>query len=353
MATRSDVAPDALSGGLLDPHDPRWQRFVDCCPDALPFHQPAWMTTLAECYGFRPFVVAVGAANGEIRGGIPLMEFRDPVRGRRWAALPFTDRCPPLLAGAEAIEPLAAAIRLAAADARIGRVEVRSPLPGFALGAVATVQELDLSPGADAVERGFSSAARRNTRKARREGVVVRASDAETDLIDAYYALHLLSRRRLGVPVQPRRFFRRLWTHMLQPGRGHLLLASVNGDPIAGVVLLYAGQTVVYKYGASDARAWGLRPNNVLFTEAIRWSAEAGYASFDFGRSDFADQGLRSFKLGWGAEERPLVYGELGSGHGHGDGRGGRGGRFLGDVIRRSPTWVCRSAGELLYRFAA
>jgi CelD/BcsL family acetyltransferase involved in cellulose biosynthesis len=278
------------------------------------------------------------------------MELHDPVRGRRWTALPFTDRCPPLLATADADEPLAAALRRAAAEASIARVQVRAPMAGLQPATVATAHELDLSPGPDALERAFSSAARRNARKALREGVVVHRARFEEELTGAYYGLHLRTRRRLGVPVQPRRFFRTLWRRMLEPGTGHLLIASANDVPIAGAVFLHAGRTVVYKYGASDERAWGLRPNNLLFAHAIRWSADAGYATLDFGRSDFGDRGLRSFKTGWGAVERRLVYSALQ----HGDaGAGGAAPRLLAEVIRRSPAGVCRVVGETLYRYAA
>jgi CelD/BcsL family acetyltransferase involved in cellulose biosynthesis len=334
---------------LLGAADPAWARFVAGRGDALPFHQPAWSCALGAAYGFRALVLAAAGEDGELRGGIPLMELRDPVRGRRWSALPFTDRCPPL-ADAGVVAPLAAALRTAAADEGVARMEVRAPLEGLRAAEVATMQELDLSPGADALERGRSSATRRNVRKARREGVAVRVAETEDDLIRTYYALHLETRRRLGVPVQPRRFFRALWRHMLAPGHGRLLLASLGGEDVAGIVLLHAGRTVVYKYGASAAAAWPARPNNALFDAAIRWSAEAGYERFDFGRSDFADAGLRSFKTGWGAVETPLVYSSLREG----DAAGGDGGpRLLGEVIRRSPPGVCRAIGETLYRYAA
>ena len=35
-------------------------------------------------------------ARGELGAGLPLMEVKDRIRGRRWIALPFTDRCPVL-----------------------------------------------------------------------------------------------------------------------------------------------------------------------------------------------------------------------------------------------------------------
>jgi CelD/BcsL family acetyltransferase involved in cellulose biosynthesis len=335
---------------LSDPRAGGWASFAASHPDALPFHLPAWSDTLHAAYGFKPFVVTVADARGDVLAGLPLMELRDPVRGRRWSALPFTDRCPPLLGEPGAEARLAAALRAAAAEAGCARLEVRAELADLPAAAVATMQELDLEPGPDALERGFSSAARRNTRKARREGVVVRRAESEEDLTETYYALHLQTRHRLGVPVQPKRFFRALWRHMLEPGHGHLLLAFADDVPIAGAVFLYAGRTVVYKYGASDVSGWRLRPNNVLFTEAIRWSADAGYRRFDFGRSDFVDEGLRAFKKGWGADERSLVYSSVREGAVSApDG----GGKLLGEVIRRSPPGVCRALGETLYRYAA
>jgi CelD/BcsL family acetyltransferase involved in cellulose biosynthesis len=353
MATPSELALPAR-GDIVDAADPAWAAFVAGHPDALPFHDPAWPATLAETYGFRAFVITVPDGGDRIGGGIGVMEMRDPVRGRRWAALPFTDRCPPLLADPDLEAPLAGALLDVAARAGVSRVDVRWPLPGMTAAAVATIQELDLTPGSEQVVRGFSSAARRGTRKASREGVAVREGRSEADM-DAYYALHVLSRKRLGVPVQPRRFFRVLWRRMLEPGLGRLLLACVDGEPVAGIVLLHAGRTVIYKYGASDAQSWGKRPNNLLFTEAITWAADAGYQRFDFGRSDFADEGLRAFKIGWGAGEQPLVYGRHGFGGGDEAGAAGpgRGGRLASTVIRRSPRFVCRGVGEALYRYAA
>jgi CelD/BcsL family acetyltransferase involved in cellulose biosynthesis len=354
MATPSSAAPATAAGfggcaALIAAGDPAWRAFVAGHPDALPFHEPAWSEALSAAYGFRGLVMTLADADGELLGGIPLMEVRDPVRGRRWTALPFTDRCPPLIDDG-LVPALAGALRTAAADEGIARLEVRAALHGLRAAEVATMQELDLSPGPEALERGFTSATRRNVRKARREGVTVRRAEAEEDLTRTYYGLHLQTRRRLGVPVQPRRFFRAVWEHVLAPGHGHLLLATLDGVDVAGIVLLHAGRTVVYKYGASDVAAWRARPNNVLFAEAIRWSAEAGYVRFDFGRSDFADEGLRAFKRGWGAAELPLVYSSLREGEVAG---GDGGGRLLGEVIRRSPPGVCRAIGETLYRYAA
>ena len=335
----------------LDPRDARWLALVERHPGALPFHLPPWLDTVAECYGFEPFVLAIPDGAGGLAGGLPLMELAGPLGGRRWVALPFTDRCPALVADARAESALADGLRLAAASAGVGRVEVRAPLARLPAAVVAVDQQLDLSAGARAVERAFTPAARRGVRKARREGVVLRRGECEADLTRAFYRLHLATRRRVGAPVQPLRFFRLLWRRVLEPGHGHVLLACAAGEPIAGAVFLESPRTVVYKYGASDARAWRLRPNNLLFAEAIAAAAQRGAGRFDFGRTDFANDGLRAFKAGWGAREEALVHARLGAVP-KARARGGAT-RLLGAVIRRTPAGVCRGIGEALYRYAA
>src|SRR5439155_12278093 len=97
--------------------------------------------------------------------------------------------------------------------------------------------------------------------------------------------------------------------------------------------------------------SWPLRPNNLIFWDAIRWSCEKGFAKFDFGRSDFDSKGLRDFKSGWGAVEEPLVYSAIGA-------EPPRVGPLifasvLPPLIRRSPLWLCRAIGEAAYRHIA
>ena len=83
-----------------------------------------------------------------------------------------------------------------------------------------------------------------------------------------------------------------MWDRVIAAGFGFVSVAYVDGRAVAGAVFLAWKGTIIYKYGASDHHAWKLRPNNLLFAEAIRWSAENGYATFDFGRSGTADEGL-------------------------------------------------------------
>jgi CelD/BcsL family acetyltransferase involved in cellulose biosynthesis len=340
----------AVRGRVLELDDPRWQELVRTAPGTVPFHEPAWAKLLAECYGYRPFVVALENGAG-ITAGLPVLEVPTLFGGKRWVALPFTDHCAPLARNGEG--SLIRALDNARRAAAVSRLEVRAPLAGDDVHAnvAGVIHVLDVEPDPDAAFAKFKPPVRRHVRKAERSGVTVRMGTTAADLTETFYRLHLQTRRRQGVPVQPRRFFTLFWERLLERGHGFVLVASAGGEDVAAAVFLTGNGTVIYKYGASDERAWPLRPNHVLFAHAIRWASENGYRTFDFGRTELDQDGLRAFKAGWGARELPLRYAVLADER-PSPSRGRLGG-VAHRVIQSSPQWVCRGAGELLYRYAA
>jgi CelD/BcsL family acetyltransferase involved in cellulose biosynthesis len=332
--------------------DPRWLRFVEDCPSATPFHHPSWAVMLAHCYGYRAFALVHSDRRGRILGGLPVIEVRSPPARRRWVSLPFTDECQALLHPGFAEADLVAELDATRRRAGVSTLQVRAALdgPGAAAGPVAVTHHLGLDPDPDAVyRRRLRSSVRKRISEACRDGVVVHRGATPESLTRVFYRLHVQTRHRQGVPVQPRRYFQLLWEHMLGPGKGFLLLASSGRAVIAGAVFLAWGDTVIYKYGASDAGSWSLRPNHAIFWEAIRSSCEAGRRRFDFGRTDLADVSLREFKAHWGTEELPMAYATLADRAPD----AGPSGRALAPIIRRNPPWVCRAIGEALYKHAA
>lgn len=340
---------------ILELTDPRWKDFITQHPGATPFHHPDWAGLVASCYGFRAFAVATTDQKGAIRTGLPVVQVRRLGGGVTWVSLPYTDYCPPLASGTHEEEELASALQQASRSAHVRRVEIRGPLAGApATGQTALRHRLRLDDDPSGVYAGFHrSQVQRSIRRAEREGLTVRAAAGPSDLVDTFYGLHLRTRRRQGVPVQPRRFFRLLWERAVSTGLGSALIVEASGRPVAAAVFLTWNGTVIYKFGASEASAWPMRPNHLLFWHAIRTACEQGHRWFDFGRTDIGHAGLRDFKLSWGALEEPLVYRTLGGKPDPSPGNGGRAARMLGPVIRRSPLLVCRAFGETLYRYTA
>jgi CelD/BcsL family acetyltransferase involved in cellulose biosynthesis len=336
---------------VLELDDPRWSAFVHAWPDALPFHHPRWAGLLSSCYGYRPLALTLADGAGRIAAGLPVLEVGSRFGRRRWVSLPFTDACPPLVAH-ESAGRLADALVDELAARRVAVFELRAGLPARARvhpHVAAVGHRLRLADDPAEVARRFSKMHQRNLRRAERSGVQVARGTSRQD-VDGFYRLHLLTRRRLGLPIQPRRFFDLLAQEVLAAGLGFVLTARVGDVPVAAAVFLAWNGVLVYKYGASDTRYWGLRPNHALFWSAIRWGCEHGYRVLDWGRTDLADRGLREFKSGWGATEAPLTYtvaAERPPGLAPSRLR-----PALKVLIRRSPPWVCRILGELLYRYA-
>jgi CelD/BcsL family acetyltransferase involved in cellulose biosynthesis len=337
----------------LDPvADPRWQRFLEATPSASVFAHPAWLELLGRSYRYGISALWVVADDGEPVLGLPIARVESRLTGRRLVALPFSDVCPPVR-GVAADADADAALAAALADLRRTSgldVEVREELPGIPGAHVVPrflVHRLALEADADAVlARASKSQIRRGINKAQREGVTTRVG-TDRAALDAFYTLHLRTRRRQGVPIQPKSFIRG-FEPLFARGLGYVMTAHHEDRTISAAVFLAHGDTVVYKYGASDERHLNLRPNNLLFAEAIRRACAAGHTTLDFGRTDTDNTGLAAFKRSWGAEERELSYTYLadepprtGNGVVH---------KVLAEVIRRGPERTGQAIGTALYR---
>lgn len=339
----------------LEPGAPEWRALVEESPEATAFHHPAWSRALADAYGYPTVVLAAADPSGRLQAGAPLARVRRLHRST-WVSLPFSDHCPPLARDAASRARLLAGL----ADWCTGRgaqVEVRdggvSGAPGWREVAVGARHVLALDGDPDALRAGFGATHRKRLRQAERSGLAVRFGRSADD-VAAFYRLHVATRRRQGVPVQPPRFFEALRRHVIGPGLGVVAIAGPpGGRPVAAYVLLTWNGTVIGKFHASDADAWGLRPNQLLYWAVIRWAAESGHSRLDLGRTEADHAGLHQWKDGWGARALPLTYART-AGPGAAAGAGeGRLAAAMGHVIRRSPAFVCRGLGALLYRYAA
>jgi CelD/BcsL family acetyltransferase involved in cellulose biosynthesis len=343
-------ASQALVAEVVDAGDAHWREFVLSHAAAWPYHHPAWLESLADAYGYEPRAAVVRSSEGVVLGGIPVVELGGGLRSRRWVSLPFTDSCAPLVDPAFSERELAAALDKLRVDHGIGSFEIRAPVQGAEGHLVPRgVHHRMALEEPEKMLASFKPQVRRNIRKAEAVGLEVRAGERREDLVETYFALHAETRRRLGVPPQPRRFFDSLWRHVLDRGLGFLLLAVHEGVPVGGAVFLEWNERVVYKYGASDHRHWALRPNNLLLWNSMRRGYLSGARLYGFGRTDLEDEGLRSFKRSWGASEEPLEYTSLGKVR-HASGRAAR---LMRPLFRASPLWLNRAAGRCLYRVAS
>lgn len=261
------------------------------------------MRALAETYGFKPVVVDPVTP-------FPLMEVDSWLTGRRAIALPFTDECAPLCASAGQAQALLQR------TCELGRhrgwkyLELRGGFPGCTA-TESSVQfyahQTDLRAPESDLRKTIEPSVARAVRKAERSGLSATVSTGWEDVVTFYHLL-CATRRRHGVPPQPMALFTHLHRYLLTRGLGFVVLAKQGTRAVAGALFLRWGTRAAYKYGATDLRFQELRGSNLAMWTGMLALKQAGAEVLDFGRTSLSNEGLRRFKLGWGATERLLPY---------------------------------------------
>ena len=278
-------------------------------PDASFFHSTKWAAVLEGAYGFAPSYLVVSEA-GRLRSLLPLMEVNSWLTGRRGISLPFTDDCEPLREDEESFKVLFQSAMGLSRARQWKYVEFRGGHKLF--GDVPASlsfhgHELDLDGDEEQLFGRVDSGVRRAIRKAEKTGVTVEVSDT-LEAVRIFYSLLCQTRKKHGLPPQPFHFFRNIHEHILSNKLGRVIIGRFEGRPIAAAVYFGFGRRAIYKYGASDETFQHLRGNNLVMWEAIKWHARNGFKCLHLGRTSLANDGLRRYKLGWGAAEQPIQY---------------------------------------------
>lgn len=330
-----------------------WGKIIASMPDANIFHHPAWLNVISQAYGYKAFGLILRDTRGEICAALPVAFVDSLLTGRRWIAYPFSDYCFPLYRSEPDLALFSQAIIQFCQEKKIDPLEIRWSMPQqpqiqTRTEAVLHFKKLDID--LDRISASIHRKTRQAIKQAENRGVRIEWGNSRQDL-RTFYRLHLETRRRKGVPVQPWKFFELLGKNVLEAGHGFILLAYHEYRCLAGAVFLFYNKTITYKYGASSQDQLNLRSNNLILWRAIQWGCENGYTLFDLGKTDLKNIGLRDFKNKWGAEEQALTYSLISSKPFQAS--VGRLNTIVERLIKKSPLWVCRLSGELLYKHFA
>lgn len=334
--------------------DPAWDELAVSHPDYTFFSGNAWARVLCDTYGYHPCYI-VARDGKRLAGMLPVMEVRSWLTGTRGVSLPFTDECPPLTSDSATSQMLLAQLTEYGRDRGWKYWEcrgIRDMPTGTPVASTYFGHVLNLTPGEGRLFERFKTTVRTAIRKAEQAGVQVETSRT-WDALRTFYTLHCGTRRKHGLPPQPLRFFRNIHEHVLARNLGTVVIARHQQRPIAGAVFFRLGTKAIYKYGASDEAFLDLRGNNLAMWHAIQWYARSGCESFHFGRTDANADGLRRFKLGWGATEEAISYVRYDYRAGSYVSAAGKVFRWRGKVASRLPLPVLRALGVLLYRHTA
>ncbi|MDB6021699.1 MAG: hypothetical protein JWQ04_1556 [Pedosphaera sp.] len=351
-STLADGAPINRAVECVNPvGQPDWDAVLARHPRGSFFQSAAWAAVLADSYGYTPHYFAIREADA-LRALLPVMEVNSWLTGRRGVALPFTDECEPLQTEGATLQSLIPSVLALGRARRWKHVEFRGgrKLLGDVPASLAFYSHILELAGDEAQLFGrVDSSVRRAIRKAEKEGVTVEVTDTLA-AVKVFYGLLCQTRKKHGMPPQPFVFFQNIHRHVISRKLGMVVLARHQGIPVAGAVYFNLGRQAIYKYGASDEAWQHLRGNNLVMWEAIKWHAQKGFDTLHLGRTSQGNDGLRRFKLGWGAREERTEYVKYDL----------AGDRFLTDkdessgwhnrIFNAMPIFLSKMVGAALYR---
>ena len=311
------LEPEVQAAGTtlheIDPTtDPRWSPFLHRHPQASVFHTQEWLEALRQSYGYIPVAFTTSGPTEPLSNAIPFCRITGLFGKQRFVSLPFSDHCQPLADSTEQLQCLLLLLQKKRDIEKWSYLELRpkndlvSAGSDLSKGQSFCFHKLDLRPSTDAIfDKLHKSCIQRKIRRAERVGLICKSGVSER-LLDHFYQLMLITRRRHGIPIQPLDWFKNL----IQGVGANLTIrvALINQQPVASILTLRHKQSLVYKYGCSDRAFSRFGGMQLLLWHAILDAKAEGLQEFDLGRSDLDNPGLVAFKDRWGARRTQLSY---------------------------------------------
>jgi len=251
----------------------------------------------------------------ELRNALLFCRVKSWLTGCRLVSLPFSDHCEPLVDNSDEFVEMLHVVSKLAGEEGYRWIELR-PLEttlrevaeqaGFAVSDSFVAHRVDLHPDIDAIFRSLHrNCMQRQIRRAERENLTYEEGNSEQILLQ-FFKLFVLTRRRHHAPPQSIEWFRNLIV-ATKPNIT-IRIAAKEHQPVAGILTLRTGTSMVYKYGASDTRFHNLGAIPFLFWRTIQDAKSRGLCSLDLGRSDLEALGLITFKERLGSAAHTLRY---------------------------------------------
>jgi serine/alanine adding enzyme len=294
--------------------EPIWREFVACHAESTIFHTPEMFEVFARTKGHRPQLRA--AMDGD-RVLALLLPIQIAIGGRMLRFL--TTRAVSYGSflherSAEGIEGLVLLLRHYVDDVE-GSVlftELRN------LSDLTQVQPLLLDHGFSyedhlnyliALDRPLNEIfleIGRRTRKQIRHGIrsgdVIIEEATTREEIGTCYELLKRTYAAARVPLADRTLFEAAFDVLAPAGMVKFPLAWVGESCVAASVELVYKDTIYGWYGGVDRNYVSYTPNELLMWHILKWGAEAGYRTYDFGGAGKPDEeyGVRTFKAKFG-----------------------------------------------------
>jgi hypothetical protein len=273
-----------------DLSDPVWDDFLRSTPLGH-YQQSGLWAEFKAGEGWRHHRVVLTGGTNVIVGGFQILwRKKGPLR------IGYVSKGPvahPAVVGLQAVLTtlLDATARELGLHALIAQLPDESPdlaedAPGFVrsnpMHVIEATYLVDVGEGMEAVRKRMHRNVRQCVRKAREQGVTIRAG-SEADL-PRFFALMSATCRRQGTTPNPGSIesLRRLWQLFARSGDVEMSFAGRDGCDIAGRINLVFGNRVTQWKKGWDGSHPNWHPNELLADHALEWASTHGHRLCDF-----------------------------------------------------------------------
>lgn len=345
---------------IIDPvHDERWDTFVENHPFGWICHLSGWKQALEKSFKHMKGYYLVLLNNNTIKAALPLFEVKSWLTGNRLVSIPFATLSDPLISNTDDMNELFESALNLSKELKASYVELRtlassSLIQDKRLGVQRFYKHhfLRLETDPEQLKKTFDrTCVRQRISRAQKSNLCLKLGENESDLRD-FYRLYLLTRKRLGLPLQPYVFLKTAWETFSPSKRIVLLLAEDKGQPIAGVLLFKFKDRVSIELSAHDESYRNVSPIHFLFWEGIKSSYKEGYKMIDFGRTAPSNKSLMDFKKRWGTTvvDLPYLYYPKEALEKNSEREQSRSYKIINKICKNAPDFTLAHIGKFCYR---
>ncbi len=342
------VVRDGFSIARWNDALPLWRNALANLSGATLYHSERWIEALRSCYPI-DLRVATLHRGGELRAACVFARSRGWLT-TRLVSLPFSDSSEPLALDEQARFDF---LRALTSSNEAASFEIRgasAPSPWESIDCFWN-WSLDLSRPFREIHAGFNRNVRNGVKRARREQVQIERG-TDIDGISRFFRLQLETRRRLGIPPQPFRFFSSVHEQFSRNGDCEIRFATRGRRDLAGLIFLRDGDHLYYKWGARSENGPSGANHLLVVTTIEEFAGKARL--LDLGRCDFRNQGLVRSKTDLGCVSKPLPYAFFPHAPRYANSEVlGQPAKLLSAIWKRLPLPVTQVLGEVMYRYMA
>ncbi len=293
----------------------QWDKFVDSHPYGSIYHLSSWKKVIEKSFKhIKGNILAIcDNESNKIMAGLPIYNVRSGITGDRLVSVPFALFSDPLVSTPEDIKTLLPSIFEMHKQKETSFIEFRTlkcdylaDNLNFGMSNYNKHHFLLLDRNPDQLFKSFhKKAVRVPVLKAMKNNIGLKLGETEADLSE-FYKIYFMSRKRLGLPSIPYKFFRSLWEVFYSLRRITLLLAVFEGRVIGGSILLKYKDSVNIEFGCDNIKFRHLCVNQFLDWETVKLAYSDGFKLLSFGRTSCNNSGLMVYKNRWGTKTEDL-----------------------------------------------